>query len=434
MTSRQEAVEAVLDPRRVVGAHREEAAFQEFCISHAIPDGPDSVALYLTSLLDTGRVHGRGLRYRLHLLDVAARIAGTGPPSQDPSLRAYLRGLHRTAALASPERGVDPIHREWVHALSQVIMRPTPQQHRDVALLLTAYTTGLPASVLRDLNRNDLRFRRSHAELTLPPYARRGSRHNSVLRLDPQPSCLCPVSALRTWTRERRPVSSDPLFSTTEEPPDVGRTLRPLLRLIRSPGGQPLPVSSTRLLRHVNELLAPKPRAVRDHAIVLMAFVGSLRTNETIRLRQQDVTVARQGLLLKITGRPDPATAIPPGQQPEHCPVEAWLAWRRLLSTQRLAQPSLPAFLQVSDSVVRNAPMAEAGLNLLVQQRCDGAGIAGAYVFTSLRTGFIRSAARTCVPEYLIARQAGLRTLSSVALHIRREVLVSDSVAARVGL
>lgn len=435
MSTREQVLATVVPRNRLRAAQREEAAYRAFCAEHDLADLHEALPLYLTTLLDAGQVHGRGIRYRLRLLDIAARLEGRPPPSQHPDLRPYLRGLHREAALASPEKGVDPLHSEWVHALGEAILRPTPAQRRDVALLLVAHHTGLSATALRNMSGHDVRLRRGHAQITIGRHQGRTSSELDVVRLLPsKTSAPCPVTALRTWIESRGPSMVGPLFSMTSQAPDLGRTLRPVLRLLRRPGGDPLPMSGQRLRKHFEHLLEPHPRELRDHTILVLAFMAALRTKEAVSLRQRDVQVTKQGLLLRVSGRREVAVALPRTSQPRHCPVRLWTAWQRCLRLRHLTDPDLPAFLQIFGTVVKATPMAEMGLNLLVEQRCREAGLGGDYAFTSLRSGLIRTAARTAVPEHLIARQADLSALHSVEMHVRRETMLSDSIASRVGL
>lgn len=189
--------------RRLVGAAREHAAYEQFRERHGLAPSPHAVTLYLTHLLDTGAVHGRGLRYRLHLLDLHARLAGRPVPSADQDLRRYLRGLHREASLASPEKGVDPLHAEALRAVLDAVARPRRQQVRDAALLLLADASGLPDAVLGALRWDQIRFRRASVEIAVPPMPGRAPGLTAL--------CWCPPErALRAlggpcWPGDSRP-------------------------------------------------------------------------------------------------------------------------------------------------------------------------------------------------------------------------------------
>jgi hypothetical protein len=184
----------------------------------------------------------------------------------------------------------------------------------------------------------------------------------------------------------------------------------------------------------VEGILAPRPQAVRDGALLLVAFWAALGTDEARRLLQGDVQLSERGLLLRLPGRREPRIAIPSIRTGAPCPVAAWRDWQCLLASHGLADPGLPAFTQIAGMVVRNRPLADQGLNLIVQQACEGAALRGDWSFTSLRTGFIRIAIRAGAPKHVVGRQAGLSALHSVAVHAGREMLLRQNAASRVGL
>ena len=426
MTLRAELLGATAPARYRLAASREQDRFLEFCSGHGLEPTADAVAVYLTSLLRSGAVHGRGFRYRLYLLDLAARLEGQAPPSH------YLRGLHRQAALAGPEQPVEPLHQECVRMLAGLISRPTAGQIRDAALLLTAHATGLSVAVLSALTWNDVRFRPTSVELTLPPYPSGRPRSPTVARLMRRASQTCPDRALRAWAHERGPAPGRLLFSLDEAPPDLELIYRPVLRLLQGPtseGG----LTERQIRARLVDLLAPRARARRDLALFLLAFAGGLGTKEAIELRQGDLRRSKQGILMAVPGRTRP-TPIPPAQEPLHCAVRAWAAWQRHLRHEGLATTGLPAFLQVTGSVTKPLGIGEHGLNLAVRQRVEQAGMSGHYAFTSLRVGFMRSAARADIAGHVIAAHVGLSALRSVAVHVDRETVLTHNVASLLGL
>ncbi len=434
---RAEILAGAVDPRRHVGAQREQAAYESFCAEHALTPSAQAVTLYLTWLLDTERVHGRGLRYRLHLLDLHARLAGATVPSQDRDLRRYLRGLHREAALASPERGVDPLHVEMLHAVLDAIARPRRHQLRDVALLALANATGLPAQVLSELTWDRVRFLRQSLEVIVPPMPRRGARPYSPISVQATPARCCPRETLLVWRREVGPAQQ-PVFSLNGRSCDVA-DLRPVMTLL---GAAPSPQTDIRRPRlstphskHLaDRLLAPHPRSVRDRALLLIAFTAALGTDEARRLRQADVVTAERGLRIRVAGRAETWTGVPAGRPGAPCPVEAWQRWEEVLTERGISGGDRPAFTQIAGLVVRSEPLQEAGLNLIMHQDCAEAGLRGDWSFTSLRSGFIRTAIRAGAPEHVVGRQAGLTALKSVGRHANREQLVRVNAAGMVGL
>ena len=73
-------------------------------------------------------------------------------------------------------------------------------------------------------------------------------------------------------------------------------------------------------------------------------------------------------------------------------------------------------------------------LNWIVHGLARDARLTGEFCFMSLRSGFVRTAVRAGVPDPLILSQAGFRTMQGLLRHSRREHLVRDSIAGRVGL
>ena len=422
--------------RRLMGAGREYAAYERFCAECRVLPSPEAVTLYLTHLLDTGTVHGRGLRYRLQLLDLYARLSGAPLPSADRDLRRYLRGLHREASLASPEKGVDPIHTETLRAVLDAVARPLRQQVRDAALLLLADASGLPDAVLVALSWDQVRFRQAAVAVTVPGTPARGLRDWSPLTVPAHDGPTCPRRALLAWRLAVGPAQQ-PVFGIDGAAARMSDA-RAVLRLIGPP---PRPADIGRPRTHPEQLtnlahglLAPRPRAVRDTALLLIAWTASLGTDDARKLRQCDVRREARGLLLRVAGRAQPWTAVPASRGTAPCPAAAWDHWHDLLSNRGLADDQLPAFTQIAGNVVKPGHIGEQGLNQIVQQDCARAGLRGAYEFTSLRSGFIRTAVRAGAPEHVIARQAGLAALHSVGTHAQREMLVRDNVARLVGL
>lgn len=428
---RTEALRLAASPDRVSAAGREYGAYTRFCADAGVVPSPEAVPLYLTWLLEEGRVHGRGLRYRLQLLDVHARLSGGPVPSQNADLRLYLRGLHRRAALASPETGITPLHKEAVHSLVQALFRPQLSQLRDAALLVLAAGTRLPAQVLRDLRWDQVRFNRDSVVVTVPDPPARSGRTETSFILPATGRSTCPRASLLAWRRAAGP-SNGPVFGMSGRPADVGR-MRPVLALL-GPARTIGRLREPSLARAVAETLAPGPQAVRDRALVLIAFHAALGTDEAAALRQGDVRCEPRGIFVRLAGRREPVTPVPRAAGSRFCPAEAWEDWQELLCLRGLVECERPAFPKISWGSVTSSSMAAPGLNLLVHRACEAAGLTGTYSFTSLRSGFIRSAVRAGVPEHVLARHVGLERLNSVGTHVDRELLLSSNAAALVGL
>lgn len=151
-------------------------------------------------------------------------------------------------------------------------------------------------------------------------------------------------------------------------------------------------------------------------------------------LRQQDVQTHDLGLVLSIAGR-ERLTYLPSHPDPAYDPPTAWSAWFSCMSSLDRLNPHGLAFPATNFSIIFRKGLTEAGLNGVIQRRTDEAEFAGRYVWTSLRTGMIRTAIRNGVQPHVIAAHADLTSLSSVMRHERRENLLGErSIAARLGL
>jgi hypothetical protein len=207
---------------------REEAAFLAFLALHGLRPSPDSVALYLTALLDDQHLSGSSLRWKLRQLDRAATLRGEPPPSADRQLRLYLRGLHREASLG-PTRNRTPLYVEDVHALVDQIETACLTQARDVALLLLANALPITSRGLAQLAWQDVKFARDGARLTFPdhPYAR-GPRGITHLR---GPAMRPVVEALRELRRQAGPGEGPIFASVAGQHPQI-ETISSVLRML----------------------------------------------------------------------------------------------------------------------------------------------------------------------------------------------------------
>jgi integrase len=413
--------------------HTERASFLAFCDQYRLPPTPDAVALYLVNLHDVRPRTIAALRYRLRLLDLAAALAGEQPPSRDASLRLFLRGLHRTLT-SDTERNRTPLYLEDVDALLHAVDRDRTHQVRDSAFVLLADACALPMEVLRQLQWHQVRFRRNELTLTLPQQKwARGPRGRVVVAARPGPTC--PFKAMRAWSRHVGPANGYVFATRKGRPPGMKRAaelLAPLGYRAHPAGHRSSFTAQDVLLEYLAELGADRPRELRDRAVLTLAFAACLTAEEARNLRLKDVRTAPQGLLVHPPGRAQPA-GVPRARVQARCPVTHWAAWRQALE-QRGAKDDDTAFPQIQEQSISQKRLDGIGPAWLVTSRCEQAGLHGDFGFTSLRIGFMRTAARAGIPEQLILQQAGLRRLNSVALHVRREQLLTRNAAGMVGL
>lgn len=422
-------------PRRV---EREAAAAErrltDFAAAHDLPVCPDTVCLYLAGLSADGK-SGPALRAELRRLDRCARVSSETPFSQHEQVLRLVRGVHASSPARPGQRHYRPLYTEDVAALIAAVGPPSSAR-RDAAALLLADACELPAAVLRELRWHQVRLRPGSAHLDLLAQARAHSSRGSV-EVPPGPPGLCPVEALwdlrRAWWSAR---GDNHVFGTDGRRPAIA-VIAAAVATLPGRGGKwhhrDARCPRTELARLVSEALRDGPREHRDRSLLSLSFAACLTTGEARTLLLRMVRRVPGGLLLDLPSRPEPV-AVPRAAASKRCPVRLWDAWVTQLS-HFVSEPDMPAFPLLHYGNVVAAGCSRLALNDVVRTRCDAAGLDGRkYEFTSLRVGFIRSAARAGVPEDLIAAQAGLRYLDSVGAHRARELRISQSPAARVGL
>ena len=348
-------------------------------------------------------------------------------------VRDLLRGVYRELGLATGGARSEPLYLELVHALADVVMRPTLAQRRAEAALLLTYMLRLPTMRLARLKWSDLRFVHGRLEVQLRSRIGRGPYKSEVLsisdRTDTGRRTIEAVRALRSQT----PAGQMLVFGDSGVDWTYARLLAAVshLRTPASDSGRSLrPKDLERALTGAGQ---PDPAQLRDRALIVLGFLAGLRTREAATLAASDIRISQRGLTLHIRGRRGP-TFIAGGHEPRYDPVACWVEWCTHAAARWRSPSSAPAFPLIKFTVIQNHRMSEAGLNLVIHQRCAQAGLVGNYAFTSLRTGMMRTAARADTPSHVIAAQADLRSLGSVQRHEQRENLLRHSVAAQLGL
>lgn len=417
----------------VAAALAESDNFQAFCAAHGTETSPDSLMLYLTSLLREQHLNGARIRRRLRLLDRAFALDGLPAPSRDRHLQSFLRGLHQEAALG-PVADRTPLYREDLVAMLDAIDADRTRQTRDVALLYLANATGLTAYGLRHLDWNDVRIRRDRVTVLVRPDPRRyGPAGEWTLTTASSP---CATEAVRELRRQTGPQSG-PVFAVVPGQVPCGGSVKPVLDLLPArQGNWSWDTAQTepegRLASRAARLHYPSPEQLRDRALLALAFNACLESKEAMNLRRRDVQIFRQGLLLRIPGRTR-KTAVPRSGT-RHDSVALWTSWAAEMNRLGL-QSHDRVFPAIANGVVqRGKGVSENHLSNLVRTWSGAAGLTGEHTFASLRMGFMRTAAREGVPEHLILQQAGLEVLKSVERHVRREHLIRHSVVNLVGL
>lgn len=191
-----------------------------------------------------------------------------------------------------------------------------------------------------------------------------------------QPDPVRSDARVRRWMKQFRqaraeePVKQQPALLR----PDLVHVLSEIGRARAMPGISP-------------EQLAWLAR--RDHAMIVMGWLGAFRCEVIGRLRIADVHVEPGGLELRVrksktrqTGQPR-TSYLYAQSVPELCPRTQWLAWHALRTQEGALEldPELPAF-----PTRTGGRMAPGDVSRAVARRCDAAGVPG-YTGHSLRSG-----------------------------------------------
>ena len=180
------------------------------------------------------------------------------------------------------------------------------------------------------------------------------------------------------------------------------------------------------------DVMQPTLKQLRDRALILVGFAAALRTFEATGAKTGWFHEDERGLLIDTPLRRE-VTAVEALGGP-YCPVEAWRQWIVELRRLERHESADPAFPRIRGREVGASPLGENGLNRLVALRAKAAGLEDDYKFTNLRDGWIRDALRAGAPAHDIAAHADLRSLAAVAKHEKRENLLRDNIAGRLGL
>jgi hypothetical protein len=432
MSRKRSALRDATPAHRVHAAERQEADYRAFLDLHALDNDPDSLVLFLTSLLQQPEATGKGLRRALAQLDLAAAMTGEAPPSSLLQVRLFLRGAHRLAPLGPPVQRCDPLYREQVRLLVDQALRPTARQLRDIACVLIVNSTGVRYPQIRDLRWRDIRLYKHRAEVTLTPAHDDARRFTLPVDADTRVSAPHVLRALRQIDGP----SDGPVLAQRG---DRAGSMR-YHRLLAAIGATDLKrhtvgrrwATPQQLLRAVTPLWAPSTSSLRDRALITIAFLGALTNIEAANLLVGDVTVTPAGLLVNLPCRPAQRVGLPRGLDARFCPVRAWTEWLDRYQPGALA-PAFPRLRPMGSRISHDA-LTETGLSEVVKQHAASAGFDGLYTFSSLRLGFIRTAIRNDVPAPLIAQHAGLRQLKTIEIERAREHVLTDGAVTRIGL
>lgn len=174
----------------------------------------------------------------------------------------------------------------------------------------------------------------------------------------------------------------------------------------------------------------------RDRALILIGFAGAFRRSELTKLQLGDITESDDGLRVRLRqSKTDQegqgfVKGIPYGTDPTTCPVRAWQAWKAAAELQDGF-----AFRSVNRHNKIGASLSTQAVADLIKRRARAAGLDSAeFSGHSLRAGLITSAAMANVPERVIAKQSGHKSMPILRSYIREGSLFTENAASKVGL
>jgi site-specific recombinase XerD len=203
--------------------------FDRWCTAtgrRALPADPETVAEYLAELAEQSKAST--LQRRLSAISQAHQFAGLESPTWHPAVRATLKGIRRSLASSAPERaraqGKEAL--TVAQLLAMVALLPDdPRGHRDRALLLLGFASGLRRSELVALDVADLAWQPEGLVLRID---RSKTDQEGAGRRVGVPvgsgAATCPVAATRAWLATSG-VAEGPVFRSIDRYGNLGGRL-----------------------------------------------------------------------------------------------------------------------------------------------------------------------------------------------------------------
>ncbi|HTF71416.1 MAG TPA: tyrosine-type recombinase/integrase [Edaphobacter sp.] len=215
----------------------------------------------------------------------------------------------------------------------------------------------------------------------------------------------------------------------------IAEALKGIKRTYGSAIAQKSPVLTDDLramLRYIPDTL----QGLRDRALLTMGFLGAFRRSELVALDAADVQFTPEGLLITLRrsktdqlgeGR---KIAIPHGKHETTDAVRALQMW---LSASGITEG--PIFRQVRAKRVYAEQLTAQVVALLVKKYIRLASMNDAnFSGHSLRAGFVTSAARNNVPERVIMKQTGHKSVEMVLRYVRNANAFTENACLSLGL
>lgn len=218
---------------------------------------------------------------------------------------------------------------------------------------------------------------------------------------------------------------------------EVKRVMQGLRRKLGTAPTKKKPLRVSDLRRLADCLDLDRPAGLRDHALLLIGFVGALRRSELVALQVDDLEDHEHGMVITIKRSKTDQTGqsrrigIPYGSNPTTCPVRATRRWIAAaeLTDGPLWRP-INRHGHISDKQLTPQSVA-----LIVKRTVACAGLdPNQFAGHSLRSGFATAAADAGIAERAIMRQTGHRSLPVLRGYIEEGTLFTNNAATQIGL
>jgi integrase len=158
----------------------------------------------------------------------------------------------------------------------------------------------------------------------------------------------------------------------------------------------------------------PSLTGLRDKALILTGFNFASRASEPAGLLAGDITLHPRGMVVSVlTGKTRYSVReakIPYAQDPEVCPVRAWIAYRKQLVAehgQRWADPSKPAFVGINRWGQVTGGMGPDSITRAIKRISVRAQVPIVWTGHSLRAGLATEGRKKGKDAVSISRQGG---------------------------
>ncbi|WP_240416739.1 site-specific integrase [Paenibacillus periandrae] len=190
-------------------------------------------------------------------------------------------------------------------------------------------------------------------------------------------------------------------------------------------------------LKQMISEVSDKHIGVRDRALLLIGFVGGFRRSELVNLDIDDVSLSKEGLIVRIRksktdqeGRGE-LIGLPYGSNENTCPVKSYLSW-----TSSANITSGPIFRPINrHNQILDKRLSGRAVALIVKRYAEAIGLDETlYAGHSLRSGIATTLAMLGKSERSIMRHTRHKSEAMVRRYIRTGSLFSENVVDNIGL